>query len=262
MDTKFGVLGRGPRMNGSDHWDVVPISDLHRRMNFATPLDSTALSTKIDLAAWRMELDDAPILRYLLRQHAPRRHLEFGTWQGAGTLLCLEETEATVWTINALDPERRDSGEIAYGMLPSDRDAVGEWARTRGLTAPGKTATDSFGYIGWRYLDRGQGHRVCQIYSDSLKWDTRAYPLDFFDSVLIDGGHAPDVVVSDTRKALALTRSGGMIVWHDFCPPVRDSMSVVDGVMTGIERMSSWLSAQLVDWFWIEPSWILVGVKR
>jgi len=69
-----------------------------------------------------------------------------------------------------------------------------------------------------RYREAGFGHRVCQIYCDSRTWDTSAYPRDFFDSVLIDGGHSADVVLSDTRKAFEVTRPGALIMWHDFCP--------------------------------------------
>ena len=78
--------------------------------------------------------------------------------------------------------------------------------------------TDAGLFIGQHYRDAGFGHRVCQIYCDSRDWDTAAYPSDFFDSALIDGGHIEEVVASDTRKALSVTRSGGLIMWHDFCP--------------------------------------------
>lgn len=55
--------------------------------------------------------------------------------------------------------------------------------------------TDAGGYIGRIYRERGLGHRVRQVYCDSRDWNTANYPADFFDSVLIDGGHQPDVVI-------------------------------------------------------------------
>ncbi len=72
-------------------------------------------SSKHGFNDWVMARDDAPILRYIFKAHQPKRHLEFGTWQGLGTCLCLEETEATVWTINLYDGETKPDGNWAYG---------------------------------------------------------------------------------------------------------------------------------------------------
>jgi len=122
--------------------------------------------------------------------------------------------------------------------------------------------TDSFGYIGRLYLERGLGSRVCQIYSDSTKWDISNYPTGFFDTVLIDGGHQEDVVISDTRKAFELLKKGGLIMWHDFCPPIYDKFETTLGVMRAIHQQWEWINEQTLKLFWIYPSWILVGVKK
>jgi len=93
-----------------------------------------------------------------------------------------------------------DAGELA---------AVQAWAQRIGLPQQTSYVTDTLGFIGRLYLERELGHRVCQIYCDSRQWDTSAYPPEFFDTVLIDGGHQREIVISDTRKALPLLRSGG-----------------------------------------------------
>lgn len=222
------------------------------------------------LAEWSMELDDAPIFEFLYRTFQPRRHLEFGTWQGWGTALCLDSCGATVWTMNLPDGESKPDGSWAYGERVSDPSAIPTGAIVSaefGEDQQGQLAyhrTDAGGYVGRIYREKGLGHRVCQIYCDSRDWDISNYPADFFDSVLIDGGHQPEVVVNDTRKALQVLRPGGLILWHDFCPDplIRAQFASANGVTEGIEMILSELVPQLARMCWINPSWILMGIKK
>ncbi|MBI2513662.1 MAG: class I SAM-dependent methyltransferase [Opitutae bacterium] len=221
------------------------------------------------LDAWQMERDDAPIFAYLYRQFQPRRHLEFGTWQGFGATLCLENSPATVWTINLPDGETKPDGTWAYGhrVLDASSAPPGAIVADHGHDAAGPRTyhrTDAASYIGRIYREKGLGHRVCQILCDSRDWDTAAYPADFFDSVLVDGGHAADVMISDTRKALSVLRPGGMILWHDFCPrpDIRERFDSARGVCAGIEQILPELAPQLATLCWIDPSWILLGLKK
>jgi hypothetical protein len=212
-----------------------------------------------------MEEDDAPIFAYLYRSLRPRRHLEFGTWQGFGAALCLEHCDATVWTINLPNGETQPDGGWSYYQDFSPEE-VGPGRTNAKTTRRGRVVcqTDTVGFIGREYLARGLGNRVCQVYCDSRLWDTSAYPDGFFDSVLIDGGHSEDVVISDTCKALPLVRSGGLVMWHDYCldDGVRRGGGSVQGVLAAIDAMLPDLGGEMKDLFWIEPSWILAGVKR
>ncbi len=221
------------------------------------------------LDEWKMEEDDAPILRFLYDAHQPRRHLEFGTWQGWGTSLCLESCAATVWTINLPEGEARPDGTWAYGeRVLDDRNAPHDIVTVNyGEDEAGPRTyhrTDARSYIGRIYREKGLGNRVCQIYCDSREWDVSNYPPDFFDSVLIDGGHNADVVINDSRKALQVLRSGGLLMWHDFCPypEIRSRFETVNGVTRGIESILPELDAQLAELCWINPSWILLGIKK
>ena len=242
---------------------IVSVQDLHNSLDYNIPINYPEASLKKPLSQWKMEVDDAPIFRYLYRNFRPKRHLEFGTWQGRGVTYVLEECDATVWTINLLVGERKEDGSYEYGVSPEERDSAMAWARRLGMAQLQSTCiTDSLGFIGRYYLERGLGHRVCQIYCDSRQWDTSAYPAGFFDSILIDGGHQRDVVLNDTRKALPLLRSGGLIMWHDFCPPIFQHFEVTRGVMQAIFLLWPDLQAQMRLLFWIQPSWILLGVKR
>lgn len=222
-----------------------------------------------DLAHWKMETDDGPLFAYLYRHFAPRRHLEFGTWQGYGTCLCLENSAATVWTINLPEGETKPDGTWAYGHRVTDETNTPPGAVTAnyGHDEQGPRTyhrTDAASYIGRFYREKNLGHRVCQVYCDTRAWDTSAYPSDFFDSALIDGGHEPEVVTSDTRKALSVLRPGGMILWHDFCPlpEIRERFASVGGVTAGIEQILPELAPQFATLCWIDPSWILLGIKK
>jgi hypothetical protein len=259
-----------PPVRLADEWrdrlDFLPVADLHRRLGFAEPFIQPECSRSKTLLQWRMQLDDEPILRYLFRNLKPRRHLEFGTWQGEGVCACLESCNATVWTLNLPDGELREDGSWAYSSEFAESDATPPNSRW----VPGRQQgyrchqTDAGGFIGRFYRERGLGARVCQVFCDSRHWDVSNYPSDFFDTCLIDGGHVHDVVVSDTRKALSVVRSGGLIAWHDFCPD-RDVLTHCwspRGVLSGL--LADWprLRPQLRDVFWIMPSWLLVGIRK
>ncbi|HLG90523.1 MAG TPA: class I SAM-dependent methyltransferase [Alphaproteobacteria bacterium] len=226
--------------------DAVPVELIGGRLGFAESFDMTQASQR-KLTEWKMEDDDQPILRYLYRNAKPRRHLEFGTWQGAGTVYCLDECDATAWTINLAEGEKFAEGHPAY------------------YTTGAQTAViDAGSMIGKLYREAGYGNRVCQIYSDSLLWDISNYPPGFFDSVLIDGGHQADVVINDTQKALTLLRSGGLCLWHDFAadPAVFGSSPASIGVTQGLRAVWSLIAAEMRDIFWIYPSFILAGIRR
>jgi hypothetical protein len=124
--------------------------------------------------------------------------------------------------------------------------------------------TDLGSYIGWKYHEAGLQHRVHQILMDSRHWDTSLYSDDFFHSILIDGGHKAAIVESDTNKALRLLRSGGLMLWHDFCPAdsaLRD-LAACRGVILAIHSIWRRWAPEFRRIFWIRHSFLLVGVKR
>jgi predicted O-methyltransferase YrrM len=225
--------------------------------------------SKSSLGAWQMERDDTPVFRFLYQHFQPRRHLEFGTWQGFGTRLCLESCAATVWTLNLPEGETKSDGSWAYGERVSDESKAppGAVSANYGQDEAGPRTyhrTDAGGYIGRLYLQSSLGHRVCQIYCDSRDWDTSAYSAGFFDSVLVDGGHQPEVVINDTHKALPLLRPGGLMLWHDFCPrtEIREKSPAVEGVNRAIGSLEPMLEANFAQLVWIDPSFILLGIKK
>jgi predicted O-methyltransferase YrrM len=238
---------------------IVDVNKLHEKLGFKEPINYPISSLNKSLREWKMEINDAPIFRYIYKQFSPKRHLEFGTWQGTGSLYCLEECDATIWTINLPEGEENSSGEYAY---PRAKNGIYyKLLRKLGSPKKGIYKSDSLGFIGKKYLERNLGNRVCQVYCDSRRWDISNYPDEFFDTILIDGGHIKDTVINDTKKALKLLEKGGIIMWHDFCPPVWREFKSTKGVMEAISDMWDWLHEQVTTIFWINPSWILLAKK-
>ncbi|MEW6077406.1 MAG: class I SAM-dependent methyltransferase [Thermodesulfobacteriota bacterium] len=268
-DVKNNPAGVGPLFRPIDIRSL-PVTNLHRQFEFHPPFESSPDAQNKILTQWQMEIDDAPIFRYLYRHFKPQRHLEFGTWQGTGVMCCLEECGATVWTINLPEGETRADGDYSYQVIPLMHGFFPPWAThiplwvKRKLFSGAGCQTDAIGMIGRLYLEKQLGKRVCQIYCDSRDWDISNYPEGFFDSVLIDGGHSREVVISDTRKALSLVRPGGLVMWHDFCPvkEVYETFESVRGVYDAVSEIHDWLAPQMADLFWINPSWILAGIRK
>jgi hypothetical protein len=180
----------------------------------------------------------------------------------AGTCYVLEECAATVWTLNLPFGERSDDGSQVYGAYIEELPELKEWGSRFGFQVVNIPQTDNMPFVGYKYILRGFGYRVAQVYADSREWDTSHYPDGFFDSCLIDGGHTRDIVVNDTMQALRLVRGGGVIMWHDFCPDdeiVRD-FATANGVVTAIRQIADLLTG-FRSLHWIEPSFILLGIK-
>jgi SAM-dependent methyltransferase len=60
--------------------------------------------------------------------------------------------------------------------------------------------------------------RVTRLFGDSAVFDASPY-AGSMDLVFVDGSHAYDYVLSDTRLAMRLIRPGGTIIWHDYASP-------------------------------------------
>jgi predicted O-methyltransferase YrrM len=243
--------------------DTIPIDDVRGVFGWTDAIDFPGKYRTLPLSAWEMAADDC-ILRYVFRNFRPGRHLEFGTWLGDGVLRCVEECDATVWTVNLPQGESGENGEWTYSALAEDAPIAGvQWSETLVTNDGTWVRTDAHGLIGRKYLNAGWGSRVCQIYSDTRTWDTRNYPRGFFDSAFIDGGHAYDIVANDTRLAIELVRPGGLIMWHDFCPlpEVTSACGSTRDVVGFISANREELARSFDRLFWVQPSWLLFGIR-
>ncbi len=232
---------------------IVPVEELGEALGFRRPFVPETRIYRHSLTEFITELDEPGIFRFIYRNFQPARHLEFGTWEGSGVVLCAESCAARIWTINLPEGERDAHGAPVYSA--SARQAPG----LTDTTMPG----DAGSHIGWRYKAAGFADRVHQILCDSRDFASQEFAPGFFGTILIDGGHATDVVTSDTNKALPLLSSGGLLMWHDFCPDpaVLKGSAAVRGVVTAIcDNFASW-RPQLSDLFWVRPSHLLIGIR-
>lgn len=262
-----------------------PLSDLGAALQFSNSWVGPAPGDGVEYKDWRMEDHDAPILQYLYKNLQPKRHLEFGTWYGFGACLVAEISPATIWTINLWEGERTPAGHNLYGSVDTPSapltqapcQPAGLGARLKQMLTKfllstdtiqkpplSLKASDSGELIGQMYRERGYGHRVNQVFTDSTKWDASNYPDHFFDTVMVDGGHGHQIVTNDTRKSLRLLRPGGLMIWHDYCPvpEIVSNVPTSKGVVEAIKGMSSELAAHFDALHWIIPSYVLVGMKR
>lgn len=253
----------GQPVSGSSAVDIIPVEVLGEAFDFARPYLPPTKIIRKRLADFKMETDDAPILSYIYRQHQPKRHLEFGTWEGFGATLCAQSCAAEIWTINLPSGESAEDGETVYTISDPQLAELPNSLKVRAGAAGERVRTDAGDFIGWRYRAAGFSNRVHQILCNSLAFDEATFEPGFFDSILIDGAHTAEIVASDTIKSLTLLRSGGLLLWHDFCPDaetlqdMESPRGVVQAVATHLE---AW-RPHFKSLFWIRPSWILAGIK-
>ncbi|MGI9179346.1 MAG: class I SAM-dependent methyltransferase [Longimicrobiaceae bacterium] len=133
----------------------------------------------------------------LVSHLSPRRLFEIGTFDGRTTLnLAVNSPEgAEVFT---LDLPRTDLAATALPVEPSERIYIEK------------------DESGARYRGSGYESKITQLYGDSALFDFSPF-RGSIDFVFIDGSHAYEYVLTDSRNALRmLSGTGGIILWHDY----------------------------------------------
>jgi hypothetical protein len=130
---------------------------------------------------------------------------EFGTCTGKTTwLLAANAQRATITTLT-LHPEdlgsykasRGDNGEVEREALEASR------------------------FSTFYYQGTDAEKRITQLFGDSKELNELLLTRKF-DVVFVDGSHARSYVESDSKKALAMVKPGGLVLWHDYRGPRRD----------------------------------------
>jgi predicted O-methyltransferase YrrM len=134
---------------------------------------------------------EAFVLSLITAWLKPRRVFEIGTASGQGTLLMARQApEARIDTLD-LGNERPSLGQ-QRGQPPwQDLDTVGR-----------------------AYKASPHAGRVHQHFADSALFDFAPF-RGLVDLVFVDGGHTYNYVASDSRNALDMIGSDGVIVWDD-----------------------------------------------
>lgn len=159
--------------------------------------DSGAIATTSETEAW--------ILCTLAKR--AKRIFEFGTATGRTAYLLARNAppDAEVITLT-LSPETLDQ----YIPGWEDDDEEKRWEKV----ALNESSYGAFFYEGTEVADK-----ITQLIGDSKIFDDAPYGKSC-DLIFVDGSHAYSYVASDSEKAMRMIRPGGLIVWHDFSPPV------------------------------------------
>ncbi len=149
------------------------------------------------------------VMAAMVRMLKPLRRLEIGTFEGNTT-------------VNLIANAPPDARIVTVDLPPG-------WDGESAIAVPSiQVNTVAGAHIGKHFADSSQYRdRITQVFEDSqtFDWTLRA-PYDF---ILIDGCHTYEYVLSDTRNALEVIRSGGVVVWHDY-GVLEDVSRVVDEV--------------------------------
>ena len=97
--------------------------------------------------------------------------------------------------------------------LPSEQDTAFaiEKAERRLVDKPQSGAR----YRNHRTVHPAAVAKIRQLFGDSATFDYTPY-FGSCSLVFVDGSHAYDYAMADTRTAMSLVRPGGVIVWHDY----------------------------------------------
>lgn len=148
-------------------------------------------------ATANISFEELFVLVEFLQMCQPTACFEIGTFDGRTTLNMAGNTsdDAIIYT---LDLPREQIDSTIFKLDPLERFAVNK--ETSGARYCGTT------------LER----KIQQLYGDSASFDYTPYKGKI-DLVFVDGSHTYEYVLSDSRNAISLLRSGkGAILWHDY----------------------------------------------
>jgi predicted O-methyltransferase YrrM len=167
----------------------LPIVELADLVDVSSDL-TVRVGATADRHGWSLGSGEQLLLQVLIRARGCHTAFEIGTFNGGTTRLIAETLpeDGKVWTMD-LPPDEFDATQA-----PDDFSGMQVGAAYRNSAAAGK---------------------ITQIIGNSLEYDFSAYE-EVADLVLVDGGHEYMNGLADTRTALRLVRSGGLILWDDF----------------------------------------------
>lgn len=124
----------------------------------------------------------------LVASSKPKGVLEFGCNTGRTAMAILRNVQGI---------ERYQGIDVPKGYIPAKR-----VQRDEVPDKPGELAADDSRF---ELILRPRG-----------SFDLSASDLDPCDAVFIDGDHSRDAILHDTELARAVTRPGGIVIWHDY----------------------------------------------
>lgn len=136
------------------------------------------------------------VISNLVKKFNPHSIFEIGTFQGRTTLnMALNTQDNAIITTLDLPSEGLSStameieeGEIRYVK----KDVSGE-----------------------RFIGHPMAKKITQVFGDSATYSFANYQ-NTIDLAFIDGSHAYEYVLNDSKKIYSTMRPGGLIIWHDY----------------------------------------------
>lgn len=172
-------------------------------------VDPRAATTPISVHDYSYQLGNMPLnelscVLALARRRQVLRIFEFGTYLGETALQLARNTRADIWTLD-LPPSRPRE------VLDPELDVYPE-------------------RLGQRFLGSDGASRITQLLGDSRSFDYSSLARSM-DLVLVDANHHYEHVLSDSRNALVLVRTGGLVIWHDYA-------NYAPGVVRALDSLS------------------------
>ena len=148
---------------------------------------------------WNMDPMERFCLAAIAKLVQPERIFEFGTFDGATTLLLARSVpSAQVFTLD-LPPEDYIAPE-AVGFPRSP----GEY----------ETPHDE---VGHQFRGTPEAERITQLLGDSRTFDFTEF-VGRIGLVVVDAGHGYEAASADSENALRLAGPSGVVVWDDYIP--------------------------------------------
>jgi predicted O-methyltransferase YrrM len=142
--------------------------------------------------------DLVPLLKTAMHLK-PSIIVELGTGFGNAVANLCQVCDARIYTVNALP--HQVSGRVTTFTLPQEE-------------------------IGCVYRKYGYGHRVVQIYSDTMRLKLRDYlPRPSVDLAIVDACHDTPYVINDFLRIAPYMKDDGMILLHDTHPSMEGHLA-------------------------------------
>ena len=156
---------------------------------------SINLERSLPRAIGNLTTDELAVMTLICQWLKPAVVFEFGTFNGRTTLNLAVNTPADtkLYTLDLADPAATQHTLDQVDVDLHLRDESGNYFRNTPVSG-----------------------KIEQLWGDSALFDETAY-RGKVDLILVDAAHSYEYVCSDTTKALAMLRPGGVILWHDYC---------------------------------------------
>ena len=154
--------------------------------------DQTVSMGEVVYRPFNMDPTERFCVGALAQLRRPQRIFEFGTYDGATTLLLARAApQAQIVTFDLPPEEVEEMGGVVAEQL------------------------DIVGGAGAKFHGQPEGEHIVQLFGDSRKFDATPYRASM-GLVLVDGSHEYDCAQADSENALSMLEPGGLIVWDDY----------------------------------------------